>query len=141
MERMKRVCVAGGRDFDKYAVVDWVLTSRYGHEPGSWIVVSGGARGADSLGERFAREYGLAIERYPADWKTHGNQAGPIRNAQMAEAADELVAFWNGFSRGTANMIEQMLTRGKPVHVFDYHGLPVHPPYAENCRRAMRERG
>ena len=54
------------------------------------------------LGERYARENGFRIERYPADWKQYGKSAGPRRNMQMAEAGDDIICFWDGKSRGTA---------------------------------------
>lgn len=64
------------------------------------IIVSG----ADSLGEQFAKEHGLSCELHPADWNKHGRAAGPIRNAQMAEISDALIAFWDGKSRGTKSI-------------------------------------
>lgn len=83
-------------------------------------VVSGGAMGADSLGEAWANRRDKPITRFPADWNQHGKAAGPIRNAQMADYADCLLAVWDGTSRGTADMIEQMRKRGKPVKVVTY---------------------
>lgn len=69
-------------------------------------IVSGTAKGADQLGERFAKEHNYQIKQFPADWNTYGKKAGYIRNKQMAEYADALVAFWNGESKGTKSMIE-----------------------------------
>ena len=86
------------------------------------VIMSGGAHGADSLGERYAKENGLPLEIFPADWRKDWKRAGFIRNVQMAGIADELIAFWNGKSHGTAHMIKEMLSRGKPVNVFDYEG-------------------
>ena len=77
------------------------------------VIISGAARGADTLGERYAHERGYAVEKYPADWNCDGKAAGPIRNAQMAKVADALIAFWDGNSRGTQNMID--LARLKPL--------------------------
>ena len=81
------------------------------------IIISGGARGADALGERYARENGFKVERYPADWDTYGKSAGPRRNKQMAEVCDCAICFWDGQSRGTASMIEFAKQLGKPVRV------------------------
>lgn len=102
-----RVIVAGGRDFVDYALLKKRLDAALINKVAQGIVVvSGKARGADSLGEKYARERGYDIAEFPADWDTHGKAAGHIRNRQMAENADALVAFWDGKSRGTKNMIE-----------------------------------
>jgi hypothetical protein len=71
-------------------------------------IVSGGARGVDRLGERYARKRGLPCKVFPAQWAKYGKSAGPIRNAEMAKYTDYGVAVWDGVSRGTANMIKLM---------------------------------
>lgn len=81
-------------------------------------VVSGGASGVDSTGELWAGANGVPVRRFPADWIRYGLGAGPIRNREMADYADALIAVWDGKSRGTADMIRQMRERGKPVEVF-----------------------
>jgi hypothetical protein len=70
------------------------------------LVVSGMARGADKFGEVWAGMNNVPIKRFPADWDKHGKAAGFIRNKQMADNADALIAIWDGASRGTKNMIE-----------------------------------
>lgn len=81
-------------------------------------IVSGGALGADEIGERWAREHRIPIRQFLADWDKHGKGAGPIRNAAMADYADSLLVIcWDGRSRGTANMIKNMRDRGKPVRI------------------------
>jgi hypothetical protein len=82
------------------------------------VVVSGKARGADTLGERWAAEHGHMVAPFPADWDTHGKSAGPIRNQEMAEYAGGLVALWDGKSKGTQNMVTEMVKRGKPVFIW-----------------------
>lgn len=64
------------------------------------------ARGADSLGEQYAKERGIPVRYFPADWQTLGKSAGYQRNVQMAAYADALVAFWDGQSKGTKHMID-----------------------------------
>lgn len=59
-------------------------------------VVSGKARGADTLGEQYAKEHGYSIQYFPADWERYGKAAGYLRNTEMAKNADALVAFWTG---------------------------------------------
>lgn len=81
-------------------------------------IVSGGCpTGADRAGEMYAYQYGIPLTRFVAEWDEHGKAAGPIRNRAMAEYADALVCFWDGKSRGTANMIKCMNALNKPVHI------------------------
>ena len=84
------------------------------------INVSGHASGADSLGEKFAADHNLQCELHPADWERHGRAAGPIRNEEMAEVSDALIAFWDGKSRGTRSMIEIARRKGLQVAVVRY---------------------
>ena len=85
--------------------------------PATIEIVSSGARGADALGEQWAADHGLPVKRFPAQWERHGRRAGPLRNGQMAEYATHLVAFWDGKSRGTKNMIEEAKKRGLKIRV------------------------
>lgn len=85
-----------------------------------WIpstVVSGTARGADMLGEQWAAAKGIPVERFPADWATHGKAAGYRRNEEMALNADALVAIWDGSSKGTGHMINLARKHGLTVFV------------------------
>jgi hypothetical protein len=98
-----KTIIAGSRGFTDYSVLHFFLSIN------PWEiteVVSGTARGADKLGERYAEENGISVKRFPADWDTHGKRAGYIRNSEMADYADALVAFWDGESRGTKHMID-----------------------------------
>ena len=113
---MFRVIVAGTRTLRDYDLVRRTL-DRYLAGKTEVVILSWGARGADALGERYARERGLPVERFPADWKRYGRAAGPLRNQQMAERGDALVAFWDGKSRGTRHMIECAKRKGLDVHV------------------------
>ncbi|MBQ6825554.1 MAG: DUF2493 domain-containing protein, partial [Clostridia bacterium] len=81
------------------------------------IIVSGAARGADAIGERYAKENGFRIEKYPADWEKYGKSAGPIRNKQMAEISDYVICFWNEKSKGTKSMIDYAKKLNKPVKI------------------------
>lgn len=82
------------------------------------LVLSGAARGADTLGERWAAARGIRVFRYPADWRGLGLRAGRVRNALMATEADALVALWDGQSNGTRHMIETARRMGLAVHVW-----------------------
>ena len=78
------------------------------------------AKGADSLGHFFAIQHNVAKYKFPADWIKYGKGAGFIRNKQMGDFADGLLAFWDGESRGTKQMVEYMRSLGKPVHIVNY---------------------
>jgi hypothetical protein len=88
-------------------------------------VVSGGARGADHLGEMWATHSGLELTCMPAKWAMHGRAAGPVRNREMAKYAatckdgGALIALWDGSSRGTRNMIDEAKLHGLRVFVWD----------------------
>ena len=84
------------------------------------IIVSGHARGADSLGERFANEFRLPFELHPAKWRLLGKAAGMVRNAEMAKCSDALIAFWDGKSRGTGHMIKFARRNGLDISILDY---------------------
>jgi hypothetical protein len=99
-----RVIIAGGRDFSDYDLLEKTMDNLLANKS-EIVIVCGLARGADSLGEQYAKTKGYEINYYPAEWDKYGNQAGFIRNNQMAENADALVAFWNGESKGTKHMI------------------------------------
>ena len=119
---MMHIIIAGCRDFNDYSVVEKEMMNYIGKFIGKLEIeiISGGAPGADALGERFAKEHGLPLRVVPADWKTYGRSAGPRRNEQMARMAGTLVAFWDGKSRGTKNMIEAARKHGLCVKVIAY---------------------
>ena len=81
------------------------------------IFVSGGCRGVDNLGERYAVENGFEVEIYPAQWGKHGRAAGPIRNKKMVEIADFAICFWDGKSRGTKSFIVFAKEKGIPIRI------------------------
>ena len=113
---MSRVIIAGSRDFN-----DFVYLQGYLATIPPWLeiteVVSGGAPGADTLGEQWATLHNVPIKRFPAEWERLGKKAGPIRNAEMGIYAEGLIAFWNGTSKGTLHMINFMKEAGKWTYV------------------------
>ena len=112
-----RVIIAGGRDFaDKSRLFDVCCE----FVPEGSTVLCGMARGADELGYEWAQVYRRLIEEYPADWEQWGKAAGYRRNAEMAENADTLIAFWDGKSKGTKHMIDLAFQHGLEVHVYRY---------------------
>lgn len=114
-----RIIVAGSREYNNYHEAEEFLKEtikylmkREAYSAENIEIVSGGCRGADKLGERFAKEHGYKVTQFPADWQGEGLAAGPLRNQRMALYASQdnvigvLVAFWDKKSRGTANMID-----------------------------------
>lgn len=81
------------------------------------IIVSGGCRGADTLGVRYATENKMKIEIYNADWTHFGKAAGPLRNRCMAEICDYVICFWDGKSKGTLSMIQEAKRLNKPIRI------------------------
>ena len=114
-----KVIIAGGRDFNDYELLKKETDMFLKDELWTAEIVSGGAKGADKLGEQYARYRGLALTQFHADW-SNGKQAGPIRNAEMADYADALIAFWDGKSRGTANMIQNAKNKGLIIKIVNY---------------------
>lgn len=112
-----KVIIAGGREFNDYeAVKQAIADSNFEITE----VISGGATGADALGERYATEFNIKLTIFPADWNMHGRAAGPIRNREMAEYGEALIAFWDGQSRGTKNMIAEAKKNDLEVYVHRY---------------------
>lgn len=116
-----RVIIAGSRSFSNYELLREHCLFMFQEKMRTHrvIIVSGHAHGADSLGERFAKEQGLTVELHPAKWRALGKAAGMIRNVEMARASDALIAFWDGRSRGTAHMISFAKRRGLEVSVVE----------------------
>lgn len=81
-------------------------------------VVSGQARGVDQMGECYAVEHDIPVRKFPALWDIHGKRAGYIRNAEMADYAECLIALWDGSSRGTKHMIDSATKKGLKVFIF-----------------------
>jgi hypothetical protein len=126
-EKKMRIIIAGGREFADYEYLKEqmdILISL--EEAGIEIeVVCGMARGADSLGKRWAEERGHKVIEMPANWELHGRSAGYKRNEQMAIKAKEdlnnmLAAFWDGKTRGTSAMIDLAKKYDVPTYIFKY---------------------
>lgn len=103
-----RLIVAGSRGFDDYKLLEQVLdeyVKAKQPQPESITVISGTARGADQLGERWAKSRGYLVTQVRAQWGFFGRAAGPIRNEQMARMATDCVLFWDGKSPGTQSML------------------------------------
>lgn len=115
----KRVVIAGCRDYFNYSqakeYIDMCL--RNIRNQFTIIIVSGGCRGADMLGLRYAAENKMDFEIYKADWTHFGRAAGPLRNRRMAEVCDYVICFWDGKSKGTFSMIQEAKRLNKPIRI------------------------
>ena len=116
-----RLVIAGSRDFNDYALLSKAVDKHLGDkgDDAKIIIISGTAPGTDQLGERYAKERGYKLECYPADWGHYGKAAGPVRNMNMANVADDVIVFWDGESSGTKNMIETAKAKNIPCTVVE----------------------
>ena len=116
---IKRVVIAGCRNYDNYdeakAYIDLLLSNI--RKEYDIVIISGGASGADALGERYAKENRLRLEIYPADWKKYGKAAGPKRNKIMAALSDYIICFWDEKSPGTKSMITLARNLNKKIKI------------------------
>jgi len=114
-----KVIIAGGRDFNNYDLLcrkaDKILSRQTEIE-----IVSGTAKGADKLGELYAKERGYKIIHYIPDWNFFGKSAGYIRNVEMADNADALILFWNGKSKGSGHMLKIAKGKGLKIRIIKY---------------------
>lgn len=111
-----KTIIAGSRGFDDYEELKQIMEAFRD----TTEVVSGCAKGADTLGERWAAENNIPVKQFPADWKQYGKRAGYLRNRQMGEYADMLIAFWDGESKGTEHMINIMRELDKFITIVKY---------------------
>lgn len=117
-----RVVIFGSRslEFLDFSTFDFLIENfrkKYPDHSKFDEVISGGARGIDTFARKWAKWKCIPFNEFAAEWKRHGKMAGYIRNELMAEVADIGLAIWDGSSRGTAHMIEQMRERCKSVYV------------------------
>ena len=110
-----KTIIAGGRNITNYSYVEQaILQSEFIISE----IVSGCARGADTLGEKYAIKNNVALKKFPADWDNLGKKAGHVRNCQMGDYADALIALWDGESRGTKHMIDYATNKGLKVFIY-----------------------
>ena len=109
-----RIAIIGSRNFDNYKLVIETLKP---YKSKISLIVSGAAKGADSLGEKWAIENNIQTLIFPADWDKHGKRAGFIRNEDIIKNCDGVVAFWDGESRGTAHSLSLAEKYNKPTKI------------------------
>jgi hypothetical protein len=115
----KKIIVAGSRGINDFQEVIHAISLTGLRDDDISHIVSGTARGVDRMGEQWAHMRDIDIIRMPANWNKYGKSAGYIRNEQMAQTADILVAVWDGESRGTSHMINLAKQYGLDVYVWN----------------------
>lgn len=115
-----KVIIAGSRGFNDYEALCKFCDYIIGEPDEEVEIVSGTAKGADKLGERYANEKGYKLKEFPANWEEYGKSAGYRRNSQMASYSDLLIAFHDGESKGTQNMIDLANKKNINVAVYKY---------------------
>lgn len=114
-----KVIIAGGREITDYEALLKAIENS-GFEITE--VISGGARGVDYMGEWYAESNNIPLTKKPANWEKFGKAAGGIRNSEMINyGAEALIALWDGFSSGTADMIDKSRWAGLKTHI-EYYG-------------------
>lgn len=116
-----KLIIAGSRSITKYSTLKFAF-SRFKYRTRITAVISGDAKGVDSLGNELALNKGFKLLRRPADWEQYGKSAGYIRNAEMLKEADCLLAIWDCVSKGTLHMIKIAVKAGVYVEVYNKFG-------------------
>jgi len=111
-----KVGIVGSREFKNYELFSDVMKQYLSDI--SWVV-SGGAPGADSLAEKWAKENKKMLTIYPADWLNLGKKAGYVRNTDIVKNSDMIIAFWDGKSKGTKHTIGLAQKMGKECKIIN----------------------
>jgi len=111
-----KLAIIGSRSFNDYDK----LKNEVDKIKDITTIISGGAKGADTLAEKYAFEKNIPIKIFPANWSKFGKQAGIIRNKEIIDNCDKVIAFWDGESRGTKNSITVAKNKGKEVILVYY---------------------
>lgn len=112
------IAVIGSRNFSDYNKLETILNNL---KPNITKIISGGAKGADSLAEKWAKNNNIETKIFIPDWNKHGKAAGFIRNKLIIMDADEIVAFWDGKSKGTQNSINLAKEKGIKIHLITFN--------------------
>lgn len=116
-----KIIIAGSRDIKDTRMIYKKLNALYRAYP-KLEIVSGCAKGPDSIALEFSSDYKIKSHKFPADWNKFGKRAGYIRNEAMADFADGLVAFWDGVSKGTKHMIQTAISKNLKIKIIDQYG-------------------
>lgn len=133
---MVRIAIVGSREFNNYEYLKFELLKHINKRLDSTVItgmpyqrvdldveiVSGGAKGADTLAEKFADEFGISKVIFKPDWDLYGKRAGFVRNAKIVDNCDVLFAFQINKSKGTQHSIDLAKEKSKEVYVFKVEG-------------------
>ena len=116
-----RLIIAGSRNIDKIqhlynAILTFELQDVIRNEVTE--IISGGAKGADTLGEILAEKLNIKLKRMPANWNKYGKSAGYRRNKEMSQCADSCLVLYNGSSKGSQHMIDLAKEAGLKLWVY-----------------------
>ncbi len=111
-----KLAIIGSRGFNDYDLLKTMIDLTDVD-----LIVSGGAKGADSLANILAEENQIPIKVFLPEWKKYGYRAGFIRNSYIIEEADKVIAFWDGQSKGTLDSINKAKILGKPITIVSYN--------------------
>ena len=109
-----KLAIVGSRNFTDYTYFCQVVAQVKGKIT---LIISGGARGADTLAERYAKEKAIPYLIFPANWDEYGKQAGMLRNQDIVNSAEAMIAFLSSESKGTRDSISRAHIKSIPVHV------------------------
>ena len=123
-----KLAIVGSRDFLDYVFCKDFILSKFKVENIEEIV-SGGARGADSLGERFAKEFNIKFTCFKPDWDTYGKRAGFLRNTTIVENSNTVIAFWVNKSNGTKDTISKAINSKSKVFVVNIEDVTTIEEY------------
>ncbi|MFZ4454618.1 MAG: SLOG family protein [Bacteroidales bacterium] len=116
-----KIAIIGSRSFSDYQELEnkvQKFLAEWNCELNSSVeIVSGGAAGADSLGAIFAKNHQLEMTSILPNWKKYGRGAGIVRNREIAETADAVIAFWDGTSKGTKSTIDFFRDQKKRIKI------------------------
>lgn len=113
------ILICGSRNFHDYDFLENkcnLLLSKI-KKKSDIKIISGGAKGVDSLAKIYADNNSFEFAEYPANWKEYGKKAGYLRNKEMVEKCTHCIAFWNGESKGTKHSINLTKSMNKPLRI------------------------
>lgn len=108
-----KLAIIGSRTFNDYNLAYDIYQKHF--SPHVLVIVSGGAKGADTIAERLAAEFQCRTEIYYPDWDKHGKAAGFIRNKDIINNCDAVLAFWDKESKGTVHSLKFAKELNKPT--------------------------
>lgn len=109
-----KIAVVGSRDYKDLEQVHLVISIL----PKDTIIVSGGARGVDTMAKMSANSCDLIYKEFAADWKSFGKKAGFLRNKRIVEFSDRIICFWDGKSKGTKITIDLAKAANKGLEIY-----------------------